>query len=60
MDSLKNEMNYLKVRITSEEKNQAKALAKSKGMTFSGWLGQLVKRELKSSSKEASYGNDAT
>lgn len=37
----------LAVRITKEEKSQAKNLAYSLGMTFEGWLGQLVKAALK-------------
>ena len=37
----------VKAKNSSEEKEQAKALAKSKGMTFQGWLGQLIKNALK-------------
>jgi len=36
----------LRVDITDREKAAAKRLAKSKGMTFQGWMGQLIKREL--------------
>lgn len=36
----------LRVAITDREKAAAKRLAKSKGMTFQGWMGQLIKREL--------------
>ena len=36
----------LLVDITPEEKKAAKALSKSKGMTFQGWIGQLVRKEL--------------
>lgn len=36
----------LRVAITDCEKAAAKRLAKSKGMTFQGWMGQLIKREL--------------
>ena len=43
MDSLKNEMCYLKVRITGADKDKAKVIAKSKGMTFAGWLGMVVR-----------------
>ena len=32
--------------ITPDERDKAKSLAKSMGMTFQGWLGQLIKREL--------------
>jgi hypothetical protein len=43
----------LRVAITDREKAAAKRLAKSKGMTFQGWMGQLIKREL----EEAHRGN---
>ncbi len=43
----------LRVAITDREKAEAKRLAKSKGMTFQGWMGQLIKREL----EEAQRGN---
>lgn len=36
----------LNVLISHEERNMAKSIAKKKGMTFQGWLGQLIKREL--------------
>ena len=36
----------VKVSISPNDKARAKALAKSQGMTFQGWLGQLIKREL--------------
>lgn len=39
----------LRVAITDREKAAAKRLAKSKGMTFQGWMGQLIKRELEES-----------
>lgn len=32
--------------ITPEERDKAKKIAKSKGMTFQGFVGQLIKREL--------------
>lgn len=35
-----------KILITKEEKKAFRELARSKGMTFSGYLGQLIKREL--------------
>ena len=41
-----------RVRITKQESAQAKELAKSKGMTFQGWLGQLIKRELAKSQQD--------
>lgn len=36
----------LKADITRDEKETAKRLAKSRGMTFSGFLGRLVKEEI--------------
>ena len=47
MDRTKKTSTCIKVDFTPQERDEAKALAKSKGMTFQGWLGQLVKRELK-------------
>ncbi len=35
-----------KIQITSSEAKKAKNLAKSQGMTFQGWIGSLIKREL--------------
>jgi carbamate kinase len=37
----------LYVELSENEKRQAYNLAKSKGMTFQGWLGQLIQAELK-------------
>lgn len=37
----------LKVVLTQDEKTIAKSLAKSKGYSFQGWIGQLIKTELK-------------
>ena len=43
--------------ITPEERDRAKSLAKSKGMTFQGFVGQLIKKELElSSNTEAANG----
>ena len=39
----------LTVQISLDERERAKKLAKSKGMSFMGWLGQLVKNELATS-----------
>lgn len=39
---------YCLVDISQEEKNRAKALAKSKGMSLQGFMGQLIKKELDS------------
>ena len=48
------ETQKLTVMITASERDTAKAIAKSQGMTFAGWLGQLVKREIRSD--QASIG----
>ena len=39
----------LNVLISKEEKEMAKNLAREKGMTFSGFVGALVKEELRRS-----------
>lgn len=36
----------LRAEITESQRRQAKELAKSKRMTFSGWLGLLIESEL--------------
>jgi len=41
----------LKAAVSRDEVLEAKRMAKSKGMTFQGWLGQLIKRELSTVSK---------
>lgn len=43
------------IDITDSERREFKALAKSRGMTVQGLMGQLVKREL----REASTSNNA-
>ena len=43
----------LNVFLTDSEKEQAKRIAKSKGMTFSGWLGVAVREAI---SKEKGQG----
>jgi len=46
----------LKAAVSRDEVLEAKRVAKSKGMTFQGWLGQLIKREISAEtpkSKEA-------
>ncbi|MPM30657.1 hypothetical protein SDC9_77207 [bioreactor metagenome] len=37
---------WLRAEITSDQKKLARKLAKSKGMTFQGWLGQLIQKEI--------------
>lgn len=44
----------IKIELTAEEKTAIKAYAKSKGYTLSGFLGQLIKRELQNSEYTAS------
>lgn len=56
MNSLKNEMCYLKVQLAISEKDKAKAIAKSKGMTFAGWLGMAVREAMR---KEQEVRDDA-
>lgn len=36
----------IKASITADERDKAKRLAKAKGMTFSGWLGKVIKDEI--------------
>ncbi len=42
----------LRAEISEAQRSQAKKLAKSKRMTFSGWLGLLIETELKSESNK--------
>ena len=42
-----NDTQVLIVDITPSEREAAKRIARSCGMTFKGWLGQLVRRELR-------------
>ena len=37
----------VKINISRDERISARHLAKSQGMTFQGWLGLLIRRELK-------------
>ena len=41
----------LNVCISQEEKEEAKNLARERGMTFSGFMGTLVKEELRRAEK---------
>jgi hypothetical protein len=43
----------LRADITVEQKKRARQIAKSKGMTFQGWLGQIIQKEITSQSQEA-------
>lgn len=43
----------LTVQISKEEKELAKAYAKSHGITFQWWIGQLIRAVLKEAEKEA-------
>lgn len=48
----------IRADISKEERTNANRLAKSKGMTFQGFVGQLIKNELKKSeAEEVSDGN---
>lgn len=42
----------IRFRLSADDRQKAKLFAKSKGMTFEGWLGQLIKRELREAEKE--------
>ncbi len=46
----------LRADITPTEQQYAHELARSKGMTFKGWLGQLIKRELANSEEGSDAG----
>ncbi|MCK9329746.1 MAG: hypothetical protein M0Q94_07725 [Candidatus Cloacimonetes bacterium] len=50
-----NETKMIEARISASERDEAKAIAKSKGMTFQAWLGFLIKNEL---AKEREAFND--
>lgn len=41
-----------KISITTKERQEAKALAKSQGMLFQHWLGNLVRKELQNNIPE--------
>ena len=41
----------LRADITKEQKLEARRIAKKKGMTFKGWLGQLIVQELSNKSE---------
>ena len=56
MKSVKKYQYYqTKISITPQEKNIAKSLAKSQGMTFQGWLGKIIRQEISRESQ-----NDAS
>lgn len=49
---------FIRANISQDEKTAAKALAKSKGMTFQGFVGQLIRQALAESEgslKQQSY-----
>ena len=39
-------VNSVKIVLTENETNEAKQIVKSKGYTFQGWLGNLVRKEI--------------
>ncbi len=51
---------HVKVQISDSEKNSARRLARSMGMTFQGWLGYLIRKELIASSPSAISLNTPT
>jgi len=40
------QVNNVKIILSSYEKEKAKKIAKNKGFTFQGWLGNLVRKEI--------------
>ena len=44
------------VDLSKDERNAAREIARSKGMTFQGWLGQLIKRELANAEESGDAG----
>lgn len=47
MQTLNSDLQKLTISISPDEKEQAKTLARSKGMTFQGWLGLVIRNALK-------------
>lgn len=47
-----NQLLAIKVALTKEQKDEAKSLARRKRMTFSGFVGSLIERELENDKKE--------
>ena len=47
MQLQKTHSEMIRADISKEERTKANKLAKSKGMTFQGFIGQLIKNELK-------------
>lgn len=48
--------NYMLVDISQQEKKDAKVLAKTKGMSLQGFVGQLIKRELENAKESGDAG----
>lgn len=46
----------IRFRLSADDRQEAKLLAKSKGMTFEGWIGQLIKRELANAEESGDAG----
>ena len=55
MSTEKNTITTVKIDLSKEQRLEARALAKSKGMTLQGLIGQLIKRELQKA--EATNGS---
>lgn len=49
-----------RIRISKEEANQAKLLAKSRDMTFQGWIGQLIRTELRRNESKEAFNDQAS
>lgn len=48
----------LAAQITPEERAISKEIARQKGMTYAGWLGFLIKREIRNYSDKVTTVND--
>ena len=49
----------VKISITKELRAKASRYAKSQGYTFSGWMGQLIKRELEKEQLKKGQSTDS-
>ena len=49
-----NEDNFVKLtlQLSKSERDIAKTIAREKGMTFAGWLGNLVRKELQNNAPD--------
>lgn len=59
MKTQKYDFTSLKVAISKNQKDKAKAFAKSKGYAFGFWVGSLIERELENAKKEEASHDSA-